>query len=96
MTRRHLLAMLSSIGLAPRPASAQATAGAPAIEPLRLSDAAWQQRLSPAQYGVLRHQGTEPAGSSALNDEHRKGRFVCAGCALPLFSSDAKFDSGTG
>ena len=96
MTRRHLLAMLSFIGLAPRPASAQATAAAPAIEPLRLSDAAWQQRLSPAQYGVLRHQGTEPAGSSALNDEHRKGRFVCAGCALPLFSSDAKFDSGTG
>ena len=96
MTRRHLLAMLSSIGLAPRPASAQAIAAAPAIEPLRLSDAAWKQRLSPAQYGVLRHQGTEPAGSSPLNDEHRKGRFVCAGCALPLFSSEAKFDSGTG
>jgi len=45
---------------------------------------------------VLRHEGTEYPGSSPLNNEHRKGRFVCAGCDLPLFTSDTKFDSGTG
>jgi len=94
MTRRPFLAALSVFGLAPGLATAQA---APAkIEPLVLSDAQWQQRLAPAAYQVLRHEGTEYPGSSPLNDEHRKGRFVCAGCDLPLFTSDTKFDSGTG
>jgi peptide-methionine (R)-S-oxide reductase len=96
MTRRHWLSLLYAVGLAPRLASAQ-TAAAPArIEPLRLTDSEWKQRLSPAQHSVLRHQGTEAPGSSPLNDEHRKGQFVCAGCDLPLFSSDTKFESGTG
>jgi len=45
---------------------------------------------------VLRRHRTEPPGSSPLNDEHRKGTFVCAGCELPVYSSDAKYDSGTG
>lgn len=61
-----------------------------------LSEAEWRAKLSEAQYRVLREADTEPAGSSPLNDEHRKGRFVCAGCDLPLFSSAAKYDSGTG
>jgi peptide-methionine (R)-S-oxide reductase len=52
--------------------------------------------LTPAQYHILRQQGTEPPFSSPLLNEHRKGVFTCAGCALPLFSSAAKFDSGTG
>jgi peptide-methionine (R)-S-oxide reductase len=60
------------------------------------SDAQWRQQLTPAQYAVLRGQGTERAFSSPLNDEHRRGTFHCAGCALALFSSATKFDSGTG
>ncbi|KAF1709336.1 peptide-methionine (R)-S-oxide reductase [Pseudoxanthomonas kalamensis DSM 18571] len=60
------------------------------------SDAEWKRRLSPMQYYVLREHGTERPFSSPLNDEHRGGVFACAGCALPLFSSRTKFDSGTG
>ncbi|MEQ1685269.1 MAG: peptide-methionine (R)-S-oxide reductase MsrB [Burkholderiaceae bacterium] len=97
MTRRNLLALLSAIGLGPRVAEAQtsptATAG---TEPTRLTDAEWKKRLSPAAYDVLRHEGTERAGTSPLNAEKRKGRYHCAGCELPLFGSEAKFESGTG
>ena len=60
------------------------------------TDAQWRQLLTPAQYNILRQQGTEPPFSSPLLNEHRKGTFDCAGCALPLFSSATKFDSGTG
>jgi peptide-methionine (R)-S-oxide reductase len=60
------------------------------------TDAEWRDLLTPAQYGVLRNAGTEPPYSSPLNDEHRRGVFSCAGCAQHLFSSDTKFDSGTG
>jgi peptide-methionine (R)-S-oxide reductase len=56
----------------------------------------WRKTLSKAQYHVLREEGTEPPGSSPLLAEHRKGTFVCAGCALPLFASETKFESGTG
>lgn len=71
-------------------------AGAVVPTKLRLSDAEWRKRLSPPAYEVLRGDGTERPGSSPLNTEHRAGRFSCAGCALPLFSSTTKFDSGTG
>jgi peptide-methionine (R)-S-oxide reductase len=60
------------------------------------TDAEWQKILTPAQYEILRQQGTEPPFSSPLLNEHRKGVFNCAGCALPLYSSATKFDSGTG
>jgi len=60
------------------------------------TDAEWQKMLSPESYGVLRHQETEPAWSSKLEYEHRKGTYLCAGCALPLFSSTTKYESGTG
>jgi len=60
------------------------------------SDADWKKQLSPTAYDVLRHEGTEVPFTSPLNNEHRKGIFACAGCALDLFSSDTKFDSGTG
>ena len=60
------------------------------------SDAEWKKLLSPAAYNVLRHQDTEAPFTSPLNDEHRKGIFACAGCGLDLYSSDTKFDSGTG
>jgi peptide-methionine (R)-S-oxide reductase len=56
----------------------------------------WRARLSPQAYYVLREEGTERSFSSPLLNEHRVGTFVCAGCALPLFSSTTKFDSGTG
>lgn len=68
-------------------------AGAPSRS---LTDAQWQARLTPAAYGVLRHADTERPFTSPLNDEHRRGVFACAGCALPLFQSTWKFDSGTG
>jgi len=60
------------------------------------SDDEWRRLLSPEQYQVLRKHGTERAGTSPLNAEKRKGTFACAGCDLPLFSSDTKFESGTG
>lgn len=56
----------------------------------------WKKQLSAAQYNVLREAGTERPFSSPLNKEKRKGTFTCAGCDLPLFSSDTKYDSGTG
>jgi peptide-methionine (R)-S-oxide reductase len=60
------------------------------------TDAEWRKLLTPAQYDVLREEGTERPFSSDLNHEKRQGTFTCAGCALPLFSSATKFDSGTG
>jgi peptide-methionine (R)-S-oxide reductase len=60
------------------------------------TDDEWQETLSPKQYQVLREHGTEVRGSSALNQEKRAGTFVCAGCGQPLFTSETKFDSGTG
>jgi peptide-methionine (R)-S-oxide reductase len=62
----------------------------------KLTDAEWKKRLSPLAYRVLRHEATERAGTSPLDHEKRRGTFVCAGCGLPLFRSQWKFDSGTG
>src|SRR5437867_8963759 len=56
----------------------------------------WRKTLTPEQFHVLREHGTERPGSSPLNHEKRDGTFVCAGCGQPLFSSDTKFESGTG
>jgi len=67
-----------------------------AEDPVTKPDAEWRQALTPEQYRVLREHGTERPGTSPLNDEHRDGVFRCAGCGQPLFSSDAKFESGTG
>jgi peptide-methionine (R)-S-oxide reductase len=65
-------------------------------EPFKLQDAEWKKRLSPIAYDVLRKEGTERAGTSALNAEKREGVFVCAGCDLPVFTSAMKYESGTG
>ncbi|MEK6245122.1 MAG: peptide-methionine (R)-S-oxide reductase MsrB [Pseudomonadota bacterium] len=65
-------------------------------EELKLSKDEWKKRLQPAAYSVLRDEDTERAGSSALNAEKRPGVFVCAGCGLPLFTSEMKYESGTG
>jgi peptide-methionine (R)-S-oxide reductase len=56
----------------------------------------WRVRLTPEQFEVLRTHGTERAGTSPLNREHREGMFRCAGCGMELFTSATKFDSGTG
>lgn len=71
-------------------------AGAAEVFAYRLTDAQWRKKLSPDAYQTLRHEATEYPYSSPLNDEHRAGIFSCAGCALPLYSSRTKFDSGTG
>ena len=62
----------------------------------KLLPADWQKRLPAASFDVLRQEGTERAGSSPLDHEHRRGTFACLGCGLPLFKSQWKFDSGTG
>ena len=64
--------------------------------PIMRSEDEWRQRLSSAQFRVLRRQGTERPFTSPLNQEHRDGVFTCAGCGRELFASDTKFDSGTG
>src|SRR5215468_8456538 len=64
--------------------------------PVALGEEEWRRKLSPEQYRVLREHGTERAGTSPLDKEHRKGVFHCAACGEPLFASETKFNSGTG
>ena len=101
-TRRRLLGMgavSAAAGLFGLTACSGPAPAAPAptrrFEVMR-TDAQWREQLTPAQYNVLRQQGTERPFSSPLNKEHRRGTFGCAGCGLELFSSSTKFDSGTG
>jgi peptide-methionine (R)-S-oxide reductase len=75
------------------PADVKAEASADAVQ---LSGEDWRRKLDPAAFEVLRHEGTERAFTSPLNDEHREGVFVCAGCGQPLFTSEMKYDSGSG
>lgn len=63
---------------------------------MKLTEAEWKERLTPEQYGILRQKGTEPAFTGKYHDFHGKGVYVCAGCGNPLFSSEDKFDSGSG
>ena len=95
--RRILLASLASLlGLAAfRWLRASPASAAEKFE-VEKTDAEWRAQLTPQQYEILRKHGTERPWSSPLLKEHRKGIFACAGCDLPLFSSDTKFDSGTG
>ena len=91
MNRRHLLLSvgLAAVGLAGHKAAAETFE-------VTLSDEEWRKRLSPEAYSVLRKEGTEYPYTSPLEQEHRKGSFACAGCGQVLFSSETKFDSGTG
>ena len=96
MKRRGLFGLLGS-ALVPwfgaRSADAAQTPGDPKWQ---LSPSQWRSRLTPEAFQVLRQEGTERPFSSPLNKEKRPGTFACAGCQLPLFSSQAKYDSGTG
>ena len=100
MTRRKLilggLAALGA-GAAAKLFSGRATgaAGEASFE-ITKTEEEWRRLLTPAQYRVLREHGTERAWSSPLDAEKRAGTFACAGCDNPLFSSETKFDSGTG
>ncbi len=96
MPSRLVSSLLGALGLAPKSATAHCPNGVPTAEPLRLTDDEWRDRLEPLQYAVLRQHGTENPGSSPLNREARRGVFHCAGCDLPLFGSETKFESGTG
>ena len=99
-TRRQLLFTGSASALALAAVfshrQAPAAAGGSEVFEFTLTDAQWRAKLTPQQYAVLRQESTERPRSSPLNKEHRPGTFACAGCALPLFSSSTKFDSGTG
>lgn len=96
--RRHFMisagagGLVLAVGCSP---SGRASA-APEHYEINLTPDQWRKRLTPGQYNILRDAGTEPPFTSPLNKEHRAGIFSCAGCALPLFSSKTKYDSGTG
>jgi peptide-methionine (R)-S-oxide reductase len=101
VTRRQLLlgGSLLSVGLLAWGSSLHSPRAHSAPDgtfPVTHTDAEWRQLLNPQQYEILRNAGTEQPYSSPLNDEHRPGVFSCAGCALDLFSSATKFESGTG
>jgi peptide-methionine (R)-S-oxide reductase len=90
-----LAALAVAGGVLVRWRSGGANAATETFEVTRTPDE-WRKLLTPEQYAVLREAGTERPFTSVLNDEKRRGVFACAGCDLPLFSSETKFDSGTG
>jgi peptide-methionine (R)-S-oxide reductase len=96
--RKWLAAGVSSLAAwrAAQVMAAQGAAGETEHFEVMHSSEEWHRLLTPEQFAVLRESATEPAFTSALNHEKRRGSFACAGCALALFSSDTKFDSGTG
>ena len=97
ISRRGLLAGAGAVALIASWRWAQGTGeAATASFEIEKPDAEWRAQLTPAQYDVLRRHGTERPFSSPLDQEKRKGTFACAGCDLPLFVSDTKFNSGTG
>jgi len=96
MSRRALLtAGVAGVALSVFGRWAPATASEGEFE-FMLSEAEWKAKLTPKQFAILREEDTERAFTSALNGEKRKGMFHCAGCDLPVYSSETKYDSGTG
>ena len=94
--RQALFGSLAFGGTALTMLALGASSRAVAAYEITRSDADWKRLLPPATYDVMRHEGTERPFSSALLNEHHKGVFSCAACALPLFPSATKFESGTG
>ncbi|MXO59876.1 peptide-methionine (R)-S-oxide reductase MsrB [Altererythrobacter salegens] len=95
-TRRTALTWLGAGSAATFLAACGSSPASAKTYKVNYSDAEWKKRLTPSQYEVLRHEATERPFTSPLNDEHRKGTFLCAGCKNELYSSATKFDSGTG
>lgn len=99
MNRRRLVVGLCALALAPlvmRRLAGEAKADHGNIEKINKTEEEWREILTPTQFNILRKEGTEPAGSSDLLNEKREGVYVCAGCQLPLFKSEWKYESGTG
>ena len=98
-TRRTLIAgigLAGLFGLATRHFGASDPVHAAETFPVEKSEAEWRKQLTPQQFDILRKQGTERPYTSPLNKEHREGIFACVGCDQKLYSSDTKFESGTG
>ena len=104
MNRRELLkTTFLTLGVMAVPLAAsrflgltQTAAAAPGKFEVEKTEEEWRKLLTDAQFRVLRQEDTERPGTSALLEEHRKGLFHCAGCDLAVYSSEAKYDSGTG
>ena len=99
MNRRQLLAGLAAaptLWLLARHSQAQHDGGSVTIEKLDKARAEWKEMLDPERFRILFQEATERAGSSPLNAEKRDGTYICAACFLPLFSSEHKYESGTG
>ncbi len=100
MTRKRFLGSLLGLGATPLAGRLEATelesVDQQQVPKLKKTRAEWRKLLSPAAYAVLFEEDTERPGSSPLNNEKREGTFVCAACFLPLFDSNAKYESGTG
>src|SRR3954469_17868146 len=94
LNRRTMLAMTAAAG--GLMFGLRANTPAEAAFEVEKTDDEWRKALSPEQYAVLRKHGTERPFTSPLNKEHRAGQFACAGCDLPVYASETKFDSGTG
>ena len=100
---RALLTLVGAAGASSLRQAMAANAPAPAanapgakVDKIVKTEDEWRKILTPAQFYVLRKEGTEPPFTSPLNNEKRKGTFACVACELPLFVSQTKFDSGTG
>ena len=100
MKRRHFITALGTLAVAPvvvtRLAAREVSVDPQGQFEVKRTDAEWRATLSPAQYEVLRNEGTERPWTSPLNAEKRDGTYACAGCGQALFTSDLKYDSGTG
>lgn len=99
MNRRRFLIGAAALSLFPlvwRNTLARGQQLTGAVKKIHKSEDEWRALLTEEEFYVLREGGTEPAGSSPLNHETRTGTYVCAGCALPLFKSEWKYNSGTG
>lgn len=96
MNRRLFIECLMAIGLLPATAPRVLAQQTGDIAPLEKPASEWRKLLPPPAYAVLFEENTERAGSSPLNKEKREGTYICAACYLPLFSSEAKYESGTG
>lgn len=100
MKRRHFIAALGTLAVAPAflsrlTASDEDAVGGPSETVIRSAEE-WRRLLTEDQYEVLRREGTERPWTSPLNAEKRRGTYACAGCGQPLFTSEMKYDSGTG